>query len=217
MQKSDRFGLVHKLDVHWKISTQPVFADVLSYAEMAATSIEVPALGQYARAPRPVHALLLACVHPAMHHRNVESLLWQFDIHLLAERLSHTEFGQFAELACLRRVSAVCAQQLDATHRRFGTRIPEAVRSSLACGDYELSAAYLRPNRRWTDDFIASLRGLQRWPERVRLLRDVAFPSPRYMRSAYDLPRSPLATLLLPLMYAHRLAAGGWKILAGEK
>jgi hypothetical protein len=217
MQKSYRFGFVHKLDVHWKISTQPVFADVLSYPEMAAASIEVPALGPHARAPHSVHGLLLACVHPAMHHRNVESLLWQFDIHLLAASLSDMELGEFAELARRRRVSTICAEQLDATRRRFGTSIPEAVRVSLAGGGDEPSAAYLRANRQWTDDLVASLRGLRRWPERVRFLRDVAFPSPRYMRSAYDLPRSPLATLMLPLVYAHRLAAGGWKILAGQK
>lgn len=217
MQKSDRFGFVHKLDVHWKISTQPVFADVLSYPEMAAASIEVAALGPHARAPYSVHGLLLACVHPAMHHRNVESLLWQFDIHLLAASLSDMELGEFAELARRRRVSTICAEQLDATRRRFGTWIPEAVRVSLAGGGDEPSAAYLRANRQWTDDLVASLRGLRRWPERVRFLRDVAFPSPRYMRSAYDLPRSPLATLMLPLVYAHRLAAGGWKILAGQK
>ena len=217
MQKTDRFGCVHKLDVHWKISTQPVFAGVLAYDETLARSIEVPALGPHARAPEAVHALLLACVHPAMHHRNVESLLWQYDIHLLAEGLSDGEFREFAELAQLRRVAAICGHQLEATRQRFGTRIFEDVRFSPGRDVMEPSAAYLRPNRRWIDDVFASLRGLRRWPERVRFLREVAFPSPRYMRRAYDLPRSPISTLLLPFVYAHRLAAGGWKILAGEK
>ena len=217
LQKIDRFGCVHKLDVHWKISTQPVFAGVLSYEEMLARSIEVPPLGPHARAPAPVHALLLACVHPAMHHRNVESLLWQYDIHLLAEGLSDGEFREFAELAHVRRVSAICGHQLEAARRRFGTRIRADVPFCQGSDALELSAAYLRADRRWTDDLAASVRGLQRWPERLRFLRQIAFPSPRYMRRAYELPRSPFATLLLPFVYAHRLAAGGWKILSGEK
>ena len=76
LQRTDAFGVVHRFDCHWRISTQSVFADVLTFDEVAPRSIPVPALGEHARTLAPVDALLLACVHPVMHHRNAESLLW---------------------------------------------------------------------------------------------------------------------------------------------
>ena len=38
MEKTDEFGVRHVIDVHWKISTQPVFADVLMYKRRGAVS-----------------------------------------------------------------------------------------------------------------------------------------------------------------------------------
>jgi hypothetical protein len=49
-----------------------IFADVLSCDEMASLAADVPGLGLNARTTAPLHALLLACTHPVMHHRNVE-------------------------------------------------------------------------------------------------------------------------------------------------
>ena len=34
VQKVDRFGVQHAFDVHWSISTQPVFAGLLTYDEL---------------------------------------------------------------------------------------------------------------------------------------------------------------------------------------
>jgi hypothetical protein len=39
-----------------------------------------------------------------MHHRNAESLLWLFDVHLLAASLSNEEFERFTENAIAKRV-----------------------------------------------------------------------------------------------------------------
>ena len=49
LKKTDGFGFVHTLDVHWKISTQSVFAGLLSFDEIAAASMRLPALGAHAR------------------------------------------------------------------------------------------------------------------------------------------------------------------------
>ena len=38
VQQRDRFGVVHAFDVHWKISTQSVFADLLNVRGDAAAS-----------------------------------------------------------------------------------------------------------------------------------------------------------------------------------
>ena len=168
VKKTDGFGLTHTFDFHWKISTQPVFADLLGFDEIAAAAMDVPALGGHARAAGVPHALLLACIHPVMHHRNEVSLIWIYDVHLLASCLSEPDFDAFAELALGKGVSAICAHQLGTAHTWFGTRIPHAVMTKLSRVRIpEPSAAYLRQDRRWSDDLISSIRRLPSWRHRL--------------------------------------------------
>ena len=216
--KTDQFGVAHAFDFHWKISTQAVFADLLSFDEISDDAIRLPSIGAHARAAGPLHALLLACVHPVMHHRGVESLIWTYDIHLLASGLSERNLDRFVELAVARHVSAICAHQLAAARHRFGTPISDRVVSTLGAVPLrEPSAAYLRTGRRWHDELLSNVRGLPRWADRARLLREVMLPGPAYMLKAYGLPSSSLSATLLPVLYIHRLASGSWKVLAGHK
>jgi putative nucleotidyltransferase-like protein len=218
LDRRDEFGVVHAFDFHWKISTQSVFADLLVFEEIAAGAVAVPALGVHARTAGPLHALLLACIHPVMHHRNAESLIWIHDIHLLASRLSAQELDRFAELAAVKRVSAICAHQLSAARKWLGTRIPDSVMTTLAAvHDQEPSAAYLRPNRRWSNELISSMGALSRWSDRWRLLREVVLPDPTYILQAYSLEPSRFSAVVLPVLYLHRFAAGGWRVLTGQK
>lgn len=218
VQKVDRFGMRHAFDVHWSISTQPVFAGLLTYDELLARAVPVPELGVAAIAPRPVDALLLACVHPVMHHRNVERVLWIYDVHLLASILSSDELEELAWLARTKAVAGVCAHQLRLAQTAFGTAVPEAVFAVLArAGEPEPSAAYLASERRWHDELISSVRGLRSAGDRARLLREVLFPSPGYMLGAYGLRGKPLGPWLLPALYVYRNLRGLWKIISGEK
>jgi hypothetical protein len=217
--KEDAFGVGHAFDFHWKISTQSAFADLLSYVELSVAAIPIPALGAHARAAGAVHALLLACVHPVMHHRNVERLVWIYDIHLLAARLSRAEFDRLAELAVRKGVAAICAHGLALARSRLGTPVPDEVIAALdAPGrEAERSASYLEPARRWNDELLSNVRGLPRWTDRLRLLREVAFPAPGYMLRAYRLDRAALGRALLPALYVHRGVRGIWKALSNRK
>jgi hypothetical protein len=216
--KTTPHGVVHRFDCHWKISTQSMFADVLTFDEMAGRAIQLPALGPHARTLAPIDALLLACVHPAMHHRNADLLLWAYDVHLLASTLSDHDFDRFAQLAVGKHVAAICAHQLGVARMRFGTEIPETATRMLArVQQREASAVYLRPNRRWIDEVISSVRGLPRAGDRIRLLREIAFPRPAYMLAAYGFTSSARHLAWLPLLYAHRIVFGCWKLVAGRK
>lgn len=217
LARTDEFGVTHAFDFHWKISTQSVFADVLTYDELAAQAVPIAALGPGARAAGPVHALLLACIHPVMHHRNAERLIWLYDIHLIASRLTAAEFDRFADLARDRQVAAVCARQLAVVRQRFGLRVPDQVTTSLAGGAREPSAEYLQLERRWHDELSASLRSLSRWTDRMRLLQEVLFPAPSYILRAYGHTPGSLSTVLLPALYLHRGVRGGIKVLIGRK
>lgn len=216
--KNDDFGVKHTFDFHWKISAQPMFANILTYDELAADAVPVPALGPDARAAGPVHALLLACVHPVMHHRDAALLIWMYDIHLLASRLSDADFDRFVEVAVAKEVAGVCAHELALARSRFGFRTPARAIEALGGRRAEPSAMYLRPGRRWHDELISSVRGLPRWRDRLRLLREVVLPSPRYILQAYGMPAHPAgAAFLLPVLYAHRAISGILKVLAGRK
>ena len=219
MAKTDDLGVEHPFDIHWKISTQSTFADLLTYQELFDRVVPIPALGTHARGAGPVHALLLACIHPVMHHRNSARLIWIHDVHLLAARLSTADFEEFAELAIEKRVAAICAQQLRLAVAMFGggTRAAPTIDALAAPRSREPSAAYLSPGRRWHDELISNVRSLRRWRDRVQLLREVLFPNPRYMLAAYGVGDSARSSALLPALYLHRAVRGAWKILVGRK
>ena len=218
VQQCDRFGVIHAFDVHWSISTQPVFAGLLTYDALLLRAVAVPALGESAVAPCRVDALLLSCVHPAMHHRNDERLLWILDIHLLASGLSPAELDEFEAVARMKKVVAICRRGLQQAQAVFGTLVAADLIGRLKrTAGPEPSAAYLASERRWHHETMASLRALPRLGDRARLVREVLLPSPGYMLGAYGLRDKPLGTWLLPALYVHRNVHGAWKILIGKK
>jgi len=217
MARIDAFGIDHQFDFHWQISTQSLFTDLLTYDELMAEAIGVAALGPSARAAGPVHALLLACVHPVIHHRNRERLLWTYDVHLLGSRLSREEFDRFAGLAIEKKVAAIAACQLARSQARFATRISEQVIARLSEATAEPSAAYLRPGRRWHHELASNIKALASWRERSTLIREVIFPSPRYILDTYGLKPGPIGLIVAPALYLHRGTWGLLKILLGRK
>jgi hypothetical protein len=82
-------------------------------------------------------------------------------------------------------------------------------------GTPEPSEIYLHPSRRWHHELASNVRGLPRFRDRIRLMREVLFPGPRYMLDAYRL--NGYAIILLPVLYGHRLLKGGWNVMAGRK
>ena len=217
--REDGFGVGHAFDFHWKISTQAAFADLLRYDELAAEATAVPPLGAHALAAGAVHALLLACVHPVMHHRNLERLIWLYDIHQLMRQLPPSELERFTVLAVRKGVAAVSAHQLALARSRLGTAVPPELLAALGAAGRadEASASYLATGRRWGDELVSNLRDLERWTDRLRLLREVAFPRSAYVLRAYGMEGVTLGRALLPALYLHRGVRGLWKVVRGRK
>ena len=55
------------------------------------------------------------------------------------------------------------------------------------------------------------------WGARLRLLREVAFPAPRYMLQSYGWADTGLTRALLPALYLHRGLRGVSRVVRGEK
>ena len=156
-----------RFDCHWKISTQPVFADVLTFDEVAPRSIPVPALGEHARPSLQLMRFYWrASIRHA--HRNAESLLWLFDVHLLAATLSDAEFERFTESRLRESVQprARSGGHLEVRRSDPGDGPSRARRHS--------SPSRPRPIQPTGSGGTSScsLRGLPRWRDRVRLLRE---------------------------------------------
>jgi len=217
--REDEFAVTHALDFHWAISTQSAFATVLTYDELVQRSDPAPALGPNARVPSKVDALLLALMHPVMHHRNQQRLVWAYDVHLLAGSLDSDGLRELAARAIDKRIAAVCARGLREAQDWFGTAVSADILDRLAAAPLgeQPTAAYLAPERSWAQETAANLRGLSRWGDRLRLLKEITLPSPAYMLQAYGVGRSGFARALLPALYLHRGVRGVWRVMSGRK
>jgi hypothetical protein len=201
----------HVVDLHWRIANPQRFGTVLSYDDVARAAVPIAALGPHARGLAPVHALVLACVHPVAHHENLHRLIWQHDIHLVASRLSDDDWTAFVRCTRESGVSGVCAWSLRRAVHDFGTSVPGEVWQALGGADRDgRTAAYLEPGRRHVQSVWWDLRALHTWHERSRLVRQHLFPSADYMRQVY----APSSIAPLPWLYARRVWHGAQKWLA---
>ncbi len=198
---------VYALDIHWQIANPLIFAECVSMAALVRSAVPIGALGPAARGLDPGHALFLACVHRVAHHLDSVDLLWLWDIHLLALRLTPGQAAGFATLATQARMRAVCCRGLDLAFECFAADATRTLSDSLRPrpdAAPEPSAAFLRPRLRPVDVLLSDLATARTWRDRTRLLREHLVPSIAYLRSRY--PRWPAA--LLPLAYLHRTLRG---------
>jgi hypothetical protein len=209
-RKKDERGIEHDFDFHWKISNPHIFANSISYEELESRAIKVPALGEHARALGSMHALFLACIHRVAHHHDTDRLIWLYDIHLLAGRMSREEFEEFARLALDKKVRAICLKGLNLAKEWYNTELPEDIIDKWLAGEengeQELSEKYLNSNFRKFDILISDLENLSGW-RKLQLLKEHAFPSADYMFNRYRVN----SRLLLPFLYMHRGVSGVWK------
>jgi len=158
---------------------------------------------------KPVHALVLACMHRVAH--GGERLIWLYDLHLILEGLSQSETRDFIETAREKGVWTLCAGSIALARCRFRTTIQPVLQKELeeatAFPRVEPSARYVgarRWRRHWID-FVA----LSGWRERLQRATDMAFPNRKFMAQHYP-HRSGIP---LPVLYCWRLGRGLTKAL----
>jgi len=205
LDRFDANGMFHALDVHWRLSNVRVFADVLSYEELARDAVPLPALGPDAWGPSPAHALLIACVHRVAHHADTNDLLWLFDVHLLARAFSPAGRESFTALATARQMRAVCARTLGLAQEAFGGLDDTWIASmSASDGTSEPAAGFLGGGLRPVDILRADLAATRGWGTRVALLREHLFPPAAFMSRRYGVH----TRFALPWLYVHRIVTG---------
>jgi hypothetical protein len=205
--RSDGTGRRYACDLHWKIANPAPFADLLAPEDLLRDAASI-SLGDApaARVPSRTHALLLGCWHRVSHHHDSGDLLWLYDLHLLADRLTDTDAANVLAIAHRTGTAPICARGWSLASERFGTRLPAVFLADLETSPNATSslAAYLRPDARKVDLLTADLRALPDWRSRVRLLREHLFPPAEYMWGSYG--RSSRA--VLPALYLWRIVRG---------
>ena len=204
--KATAAASVH-VDLHWRVANPLAFAHVLTFDEVWPRSVEVPTPGPIARTLSPPDALLLACVHRVAHHRDRVSLLWLWDIHLLASGLSDDGWRHFVDVAASSRMQAVCARGLALAGEYFGTALRGGAFEAAAASTGDPAEAFLREGMRPVDVARADLAALSDWRQKLALVREHLCPPMTYMRDRY----SGCPRVLLPLAYVHRIIRGAPK------
>ncbi len=204
----DSRGFVHNLDLHSAISESATINREFSFDQLLERSIPLTALGAQARTLCYVDALLLACAHIAQ-HRAWARLIWLYDIHLLAGRLSAEEAAEFVAMARRKRLRAVCSQGLKLAKMTFETQFEgeKLRRLSRRSGGLsqltEPSAHYLAKRNLLFHDFMLVMRS-GCWKDRRRLLHRVLLKPSEVKR----LESEPLAGFLMPFLKAHSQITG---------
>lgn len=197
-------GVVVEYDFHWRLANPALFAGLLSYEDLARDAVAIPALGDQGRGPGPVHALFVACVHRVAHHFDESHLLWLYDIHLVAERLTTDEWREFDRLTSRTATRAICARGLARAEEAFGTRVPPGIAAASATAGWEPSSAFLDGTIRRLDVELSNFKRSVGWRARGQFVRQHLFPEPAYILQTYGVR----SRLWLPALYAHRIVRG---------
>jgi hypothetical protein len=204
----------HTLDLHWKVNNSQLLSKLFSYQELHSEARLLPALSADAVAVHPVHALVLACMHRAVHkqapyyvdgvaYHDGDRLIWLYDIHLLIGILSPSQHHEFVELAERKGLRATCLEGLERTRARFHTLLPEAVYRPLARpGPAEAAARYLSGSASY--QLYADFRAVEGLRNKLRFLAELLFPPESYMRQKY--PQADPSWL--PWLYLRRAGSG---------
>lgn len=189
------------VDVHWRMSPHPVFAECFEFSELLAASVVLPEGG---RGLGKVHALLHAAIHRVSNLLigQGDRLVWLFDLHLIARQLEADDWAQLSSLAESRRLAGALLAAMQASQRFFGTAWPpEFVASLQDWGDaevFKVDRAHLRGYFEWETLRTLSLGA------RVALVWRKLIPDRRYMAERYRLQHG----WQLPMAYLRRWMEG---------
>jgi hypothetical protein len=214
LTKKDRADLEHVLDVHWRLSSNEVFAKICDWDEACRMSNALPALAPQARGLGYVHALLHACAHRAVHFHSpyyVKSepfldgnrLIWLYDMQLLAGAFEEADWSSFVARARERSVSAICSGALYAVADLVGTAVPNSVCAELDNPVRHETSAQLLSGGAWRATWV-ELRAQRDMSAQLKFLRNLFLPDRAYMLRKY----AGKPSWLLPWLYLQRVLEG---------
>ncbi len=197
------------LDLHWNISNRPVFRNLLSFSEAWQRSVPASKLSPSARVFGPVHSLVIAIVHPLMHHHGEQDPIWIQDQRLICNSLQNEDWRVLVEISRIKGINRIVTKQLEILIREHGVKIPAFVINSLSVqAATEATWIFSRLNKSLRAqkalDFLYSRSAGEAW----RLVIATLFPCSNYILKKYGLSDTLFSRMLLPLLYIWRIISG---------
>jgi hypothetical protein len=170
-----------EMDMHWDLTSEPLFRDRFGFEALLASSIPLPTLSPDARGLSPVHALLHACVHRASNLASGggDSLKWLYDLHLVAGALDEAGWETLCAQAVDRGLAGVCADGFSNAAWLFATPLPETAMAALRRASAK-EALDLTRLRKWSYFQRQNLRALPGWRARLRWIWQRLRPTSHY-------------------------------------
>ena len=208
-ERTDRFGAGHSIDLHWRFNNNWMLAGAVGFEELWSNRVPLRALGFHAWTCTNPFALLIACVHRGAHLDEVayeigdfcrlssDGTLWLYDIHMLSEALSDSEWVSWSIIVINRGFAEFAISGLERSCLLFGTKVPEWVLNDLRKAPDQFSINSLESRVSGERQSFCALHGFRK----LDFIKQQLFPDAAYMRAMYE------GTPLL-LAYLKRLFSG---------
>ena len=175
-----------EIDIHWRLANSPLFANVFTFDELMADSVELPNLAPNARGLGPVHALMHACVHRALNLSigAGDKLKWQYDLELVRANFTPADWRRLVDISIKKGLAGVVLDAIENAARTFESQLPHEWTTALASAE---SAEILDAPRLsdWHYTQRMTFRSLPTAFLKLRWLWQRLFPSLDYLRCLY--------------------------------
>ncbi len=175
-----------EIDLHWRLSSSPIFAFQFDFDELNASAIALTKLGDHALGLSAVHAFFNACMHRLQNMADVteDTLKWLYDIHLLSQKFTPEDWQLLANTAIERKLAGTCHSGLRATILAFNTAVPADVLSLLG-NAVSRENIDVKKMGRWFYIQRMSFLAFPEWRMSLRWLRQRLLPDRDYLQSRY--------------------------------
>lgn len=219
----DKLGLVHTIDLHWRISNGQVLSKLFSHAELRGRAVPAPRLCREALATARPDAILIACMHRKTHsfapywvngvcHSSPDRLIWLYDLHLLVQNLTLEEQQALVCRAHEKGLAGLCHDDLARAAGMLGTHLPAGLLEALDPGSRrELPRVYLDAGSIRRE--LLNLRATTGLVPKLDNLRERMFPPRTHMRERFGEVRPNW----LPWLYIRRIVNGTVRRLLGRR
>ena len=175
-----------EVDLHWRLSSAPVFAFRFDWDELVASAISLHALGDGARGIAAVPAFMHACMHRVQNMAigQADTLKWLYDLCVLGDRFSVNDWEDLTRMATERGLAGTCLQAIKAAELCYWEISPEIVRSKLTSVAHSEVMDVSRMDRWWYIQRM-NLLALPSTGHRIRWLRQRLVPDSGYLAERY--------------------------------
>lgn len=199
---------VMNIDLHWRINNRQSLAKAFSVKELLTNGAPLNTLSPNIMIPSHIDSILIACLHRLGHHHNEERLVWLYDIHLLASKLTPSDWALLAARAINKQIASVTLDALQLCQQLLGTTVDDDAIKQLDNGaqQHELSRIFLQRDLPEWRYFLCDLKALPSWRQKFGLVYENLFPSRAYIRQQ-------MGTRSAVLGYTKRLLRGARRII----